>query len=39
VNFIVEFPGTTTKDVTQALYVDGSSNKKGSGAGIVLEGQ
>ena len=38
VDFIIQLPKTTCEQETWILYVDGSSNKKGSGAGIVLEG-
>jgi len=37
-NFIIELPTTTSKGQTWILYVDESSNKKGSEAKIVLEG-
>jgi len=36
-DFIIQMP-TTTQQEECTLHVDGSSNKKGSGAGIVLEG-
>ena len=36
-NFIIQLPTTTSEQEAWVLYVDGSSNKKGSGAGIVLK--
>jgi len=36
-DFIIQLPTITQQEVW-TLHVDGSSNKKGSGAGIVLEG-
>jgi len=35
--FIIELSTTTIEEETWILYVDGSSNKKGSRAGIVLK--
>ena len=37
-NFIIQMPTTEADQETWIIFVDGSSNKKGSGAGIVLEG-
>jgi len=36
--FWIELPSITEKRASWLLSVDGSSNKKGSGAGIILEG-
>ena len=36
-DFIIQMP-TITQQEQWTLYVDGASSKKGSGAGIVLEG-
>ena len=36
-NFIIQLPTITQQEVW-TLHIDGSLNKKGSGAGIVLEG-
>jgi len=36
--FIIQLSTTISKHKARVLYVDGSTNKKGSGAAIVLKG-
>ncbi|XP_072064344.1 uncharacterized protein [Arachis hypogaea] len=36
-NFVVEYTKSPGDPTTWSLYVDGSSNKAGSGAGVILE--
>ena len=38
VDFVIQMPTTEADKEAWIVFVDGSSNKKGSGAGIVLEG-
>ena len=37
-DFLIELPPMTEKNDWWSLNVDGSSNKKGGGAGVILEG-